>query len=198
LGGAINTSLSTFNGGEMPVKDLTGKVFGRLTVLKFTHTAKRYAYFDCRCNCGTLARIKGVLLSNGNTKSCGCLHRYSVRNNIAGKNRLPLGEAAFNCLYHSYRLTAKARGFEFLITKEEFRKLTTQKCTYCGIPPHTQIGAKELNGVYTYTGVDRSDSQQGYNIGNCVPCCTTCNRAKSDLPLIEFEEWLRQLVKKRV
>ena len=35
-------------------------------------------------------------------------------------------------------------------------------------------------------GIDRIDSSIGYVVENCVPCCTLCNRMKSNLSGREF------------
>ena len=61
-------------------KDLTGMVFGRLTVLEqaedyINPNGKHYAQWLCQCNCGSNPKIvKQENLKNGTTKSCGCLH----------------------------------------------------------------------------------------------------------------------------
>jgi len=53
-----------------------GDVFGRLTVLASAgpdkHGALRY---DARCECGERTTVRGVDLTHGRTKSCGCLAR---------------------------------------------------------------------------------------------------------------------------
>lgn len=54
-------------------KDLTGKVFGRLTVLGYHHTDK-IAYWSCMCSCGKETVVRGTSLRNGDTQSCGCYH----------------------------------------------------------------------------------------------------------------------------
>ena len=56
--------------------DLTGQVFGRLTVLDRAGTAKcGAAMWRCRCECGAEKVVMGSSLRNGNTLSCGCLLR---------------------------------------------------------------------------------------------------------------------------
>lgn len=65
------------------LKDLTGTIFGRLTVLKFSHKDdKNKLYWECKCNCGNpnLKIVNGAYLRAGNTKSCGCLAREMVVN----------------------------------------------------------------------------------------------------------------------
>lgn len=53
--------------------DLTGKRFGRLIVKKLHYSTPKRKYWLCQCNCGNEKIIVGDHLSNGNTRSCGCL-----------------------------------------------------------------------------------------------------------------------------
>lgn len=55
------------------VKDLTNKRFGRLKVIEFEKTLYWRSYWKCLCDCGAICVKKGKDLSNGSTKSCGCL-----------------------------------------------------------------------------------------------------------------------------
>jgi len=56
--------------------DLTGKVYGRLTVLAFDHSDSLYRRFwRCRCQCGAIVVVYGVPLRDGRTQSCGCLRK---------------------------------------------------------------------------------------------------------------------------
>ena len=58
------------------VKNLVGKRFGRLQAVKYKGSDKKsHSLFECKCDCGNLATVLGVLLTNGGTKSCGCLRR---------------------------------------------------------------------------------------------------------------------------
>lgn len=55
-------------------KDMTGKVFGRLHVLRRAEN-DRYgnARWECMCDCGKEVIVLGRSLRSGNTRSCGCL-----------------------------------------------------------------------------------------------------------------------------
>jgi hypothetical protein len=57
--------------------DLTGKVFGRWTVLKCAGTKgkSRHQWWTVQCSCPrkTIKDVVGTSLTNGNSKSCGCL-----------------------------------------------------------------------------------------------------------------------------
>lgn len=55
------------------IKDLTGMIFGRLTVLYRSGTNKdHHALWHCRCSCGNERDVSSNNLLNGNTHSCGC------------------------------------------------------------------------------------------------------------------------------
>ncbi|SSY69947.1 Uncharacterised protein [Priestia megaterium] len=57
-------------------EDLTGQVFGRLTVIEYAGSkGTNYGLWKCKCECGkeTISRLD--TLKNGNAKSCGCLTR---------------------------------------------------------------------------------------------------------------------------
>lgn len=59
------------------VKNLIGRVFGRLTVIEPTifRTIGGNLIWKCRCTCGTETVVSSGRLTNGRTKSCGCLFR---------------------------------------------------------------------------------------------------------------------------
>ena len=65
-------------------KDLSGKRFGRLTVIKRTAPAenvkeKQRAYWMCKCDCGNECIVLGRSLLKGDTKSCGCLQKKAMK-----------------------------------------------------------------------------------------------------------------------
>lgn len=64
-------------GVECPFEfGLIGKVFGRLTVLKFSHKGDRgEIYWECKCNCGNTTIVSRASLISGYTQSCGCLQK---------------------------------------------------------------------------------------------------------------------------
>ena len=64
---------------KQKVKNITGQIFGRLTVLE---TIPRYksqeVYCKCICECGSEIMVRKNDLISGNTKSCGCISRPSL------------------------------------------------------------------------------------------------------------------------
>lgn len=58
--------------------DLTGKRFGKLTVIEEAGFIKKSdgrnsRLWKCKCDCGNICIIQHVYLTNGDTKSCGCI-----------------------------------------------------------------------------------------------------------------------------
>ena len=65
--------------GDVVLKDLKGKRFGRLTVIK--RTDKRYndsVVWECLCDCGNTCEVSAKRLSVGNVKSCGCFKQDNL------------------------------------------------------------------------------------------------------------------------
>lgn len=60
------------------VKQLTGQRFGRLVVIAHSHVKYGTHFWVCQCDCGNTKTVRSALLSNGNTQSCGCLHREKI------------------------------------------------------------------------------------------------------------------------
>lgn len=60
--------------GKQSIEDLTGKVFGNLTVLNITNERRnREIIWHCVCTCGNEINVKGIDLKRGHTSSCGCI-----------------------------------------------------------------------------------------------------------------------------
>lgn len=66
------------------LKDLTGKKYGRLTVVKLDRIANRKSYWLCKCDCGKEKVIRSDCL--GTTLSCGCLKKEQDIKNLGIKN----------------------------------------------------------------------------------------------------------------
>jgi len=75
------------------------------------------------------------------------------------------------------------------LTLQEYVALATSDCFYCGCPPASAPGTKILRATgIKRNGIDRIDSQKGYEPGNCVTSCCACNREKGPRTQAEFFE----------
>lgn len=170
------------------LKDLTGQVFGRLTVLRDSgqRLPSRDVLWLCLCTCGSKKLATGTHLKSGRTKSCGCLRleKHSVERKFKSVNARKRVGAAISKGYRSYVTAAQARGIEFALTQEEFLGLVHQDCYYCGSPP--SMVKRAVFERCVVNGVDRVENDKGYTKDNCVPCCTKCNLMKHKFSVQEF------------
>ncbi len=73
--------------------DLTGRQFGKWTVLAFAGKRNSLIFWTCRCQCGTIKDVYGSSLKNGASKTCGCgivaaTIRRSTKHGMACRGRL--------------------------------------------------------------------------------------------------------------
>lgn len=66
----------------MKFKDITGKKFGRLSVVSFIERKNLHTHWNCICDCGNKVITTNNNLSTGHTKSCGCYQRDEVRKRL--------------------------------------------------------------------------------------------------------------------
>ncbi len=164
--------------------NLVGKNFGYLKVVALSpvRSPQQCCMWECLCKCGKTTIVMGQSLVRGITKSCGC---YRVE--VLSK---PAGVSSQNALYCQYRYGAKKRNLEFSITINDLLKICSKNCYYCGTSPNQIIN---YSGPYVYNGIDRLNNDLGYTLDNCVPCCNTCNKFKSDLKVQDFYEHVKKI-----
>jgi hypothetical protein len=183
-------------------RDIPGQTFNRWTVLSYSHNDKhRTKVWNCKCECGSEAKVLGHHLTKGRTISCGC---YLIEFSKAklGVYRTEPGHSGFLQLLKKYTQDALKRGYVFELTEDKLRELTKANCHYCGAEPHRLAVAKAVRGrgrkariehsTYVYNGVDRVDNKIGYIETNVVSCCFDCNMAKGQKTQAEFLSWLQR------
>lgn len=71
-----------------PTESIRGQQFGLLKAVSFAGYfapnlgSCRLAYWNCRCKCGKIVRVRAGDLKSGRRKSCGCLKGNRSRNTI--------------------------------------------------------------------------------------------------------------------
>lgn len=165
--------------GKLRRINMIGKKFGKLEVMKYAGEDKHgHLRWICKCDCGkTTHPIDGAFLRNGTTKSCGCISYTGIASRNLAIGRIKRG--------------ATRRGISFKLTDEQVLNLITQHCYYCGEEAsNTAINQKIPTEIFRYNGIDRVDSNMGYEKGNVVPCCKTCNLAKNAMSQDDFYSWI--------
>ena len=160
----------------------TGERFGRLVVVG--RNSENTAWL-CKCDCGNeVTSARGVLVS-GRKKSCGCLKLENSERRYHPTHQI---------IWSRYLDSAARRNIVWELTKDQFTKLVTGDCFYCGQEPIERTATVP----FFANGIDRIDSNLGYCIENVVSCCSPCNKAKGTLSQKEFIAWLDRLVEYRL
>ena len=128
--------------GKIAIKDLAGKKFGRLTVIKDSETRKgSYVLWLCKCDCGKECKVKSGSLINGSVKSCGCLE-YEAQINATklGREKLRMLDYKGTNMSHlndtiNENNTSGARGISWSKAAKKWQAGITlkQKHYYLGI-----------------------------------------------------------------
>ena len=116
---------------------------------------------------------------------------------IEGRHRAGI-QKLLSLEYARKRSEARRAGLEFALSRDEFVEIVLSPCVYCGSPPTKVRSICDKGSAYPAVGlpyvrvhgIDRAKSSRGYTRGNSLPCCWVCNRAKSDMQLSKFEEWI--------
>lgn len=187
------------------VKVSVGQKYEKLTVVsKFGNKeGTLHLFWNCKCECGGTTVVRSSSLTNGNTKSCGCLRATSeARRSVDMARRDPM--SAWKQLWHNYRKGAIKRNLEFNLSVLEFKSLCEKTCNTCGQEPtpdtsvynmHKEKAPDALYRIVNRNGIDRVDNSQGYVLSNCEPCCSRCNFAKHAMPMSEFKDWIARAYK---
>ena len=182
-------------------EDLTGKKFGRWTVIRLERTeavkSKRqttnFRHWLCVCDCGTYKTVRGPALRKGHSKSCGCLCA-EVRSSYTKSKKLSKEGTPFRRLLASYKNSAKKRNILWELNDDTFKALTQLPCYFTGRKPSSVM--RTSFEEYVYNGVDRLDSNKGYTQENCVPCCGEVNIMKNTLSKDNFIDLCKMIAER--
>lgn len=193
----------------MRLIDITGQTFGRLYVVRKSDVP---CMWECVCSCGATGLYTGTNLRTGNSTSCGCAHKEQLASRNAERltmepwladmnlyirklgyrrERLRLGSNQFMSTPQDGKHPTRA--LPWGLSLEEYKELVTSPCYYCGAPPSQQPQGVWMKGRdLKRNGIDRVDNSKGYELGNCVSCCTSCNREKRAQTQAQFFENTRR------
>ncbi len=171
----------------MKTADLSGRAFGRLTVVSrsaVNSPAGNRVQWVCQCECGTFATITGQLLRRGTTRSCGCLQREmaAARQRVHGLYNGVLRKTNTDKrgkLLASAKRRAKNFDIQFDLKISDID--IPARCPVLGFP-------MSFDGPREYMPtLDRIIPALGYVVGNVAVISMRANRLKSDAALHELE-----------
>ena len=146
--------------GRPPI-DLTGKRFGRLTVIKRDRCsiskAGHPACWICRCDCGSETVVSSNALRRGQKKSCGCYQRDRMVTHGKTKSRL-------------YRIWCIMKTRCYNASHPVYERYGRRGITICDEWLHDFQALYDwamCNGYRDDLSIDRIDVNGNYSADNC-------------------------------
>ena len=167
------------------LKDMTGLKVGSLIVVSRVLGRCHKAQWLCRCSCGATRVVTGAYLRVGLAigKDFTCctngVHQVDVVDRL---------------LVLEYKRSAAYKGVGWNVDEADAIDMFHSECFYCG--RRNVNRRKYRDAEFRYNGIDRVDSDYGYQPGNVVACCKPCNYAKNKLSQAEFLHLVRLIAKR--
>lgn len=160
-------------------------IHGIYDVLSLDHVgSRRELYYKCKCLlCGKISIVPKRNIEVN--KSCDRCNEQTL-------------DSVLHVYYNTYKDNAETRNLPFELTFSQFKEIINKDCYYCGEPPSERNHLnhyKNFNDLILVNGIDRIDSQKGYTLDNCVPCCSMCNRMKNNYSIDQFKNKIAQIYK---
>ena len=148
--------------------EMTGKVFGELTVIERDGYIREQAAWICACTCGRKTRLPGSKLRSGRAKSCGC---KSARMCAARGEPAPVKHG--HALHSTKKMSPTYMSWAAMI----------QRCTNPNSAKYKTYGARGIGVCERWRSfvnfladmgerpfnktLDRVDNYKGYELSNC-------------------------------
>lgn len=173
------------------VIDLTGQVFGKLTVISQAPSVNGRAMWNCQCECGNQVICPGRGLRDGSSRSCGCLKKQDLVGKVFG--RLTVLDYAYSKNGSRYWKCQCECGNITYVTTKSLNNGNTQSCgclhhdtiRKINIETKSKINQASIIGkTFDFlTVLEQVPSEQGktYYLCKCNNCGNVKKIAYSDL-----------------
>lgn len=159
--------------------DLTGKIYGKLTVISYNENDKSWL---CNCLCGNNINIYfSKLLSKNASKSCGCSR---ILKNADWKIIPPY-------IYNRLNRMATKRGIAFNVNRDYLEDLFLKQNKSCALSGINLIFCRRRSVAETTASLDRIDSNLEYIEGNVQWVHKILNISKHTTDNKEFINWCK-------
>jgi hypothetical protein len=169
--------------------ELQNQKFGKLTVISEAGTNKdRQALWNCLCDCGQKCIVRGFMLAQGGTRSCGCL-----RAEIRYKHGMP-DTSTYYVWSHMIQRCTNPRNVAYKNYGGRGIAVCKEWLTFTNF--FRDMGERPKDHF-----LERIDNEQGYYLGNCKWATRQeQNRNKRNNRLITFngktqclQDWANEL-----
>ena len=161
--------------------NLTGKTFGRWTVLHRGENKGRLVRWECLCTCGTSKLVYGCSLVNGKSTSCGCarteLHRQRLTKHGMSQSKV---HGVWNTMVQ--RCTNP--------NSKSYPHYGGRGITICPTWMDFSIFLQDMGLPQSGQSIDRIDNNLGYSKDNCrwVSVETQANNKRTTIYLTHNNE----------
>lgn len=153
------------------LQDLTGKVFGRLTVIEQApnpYKNDNHACWRCICSCGKETIVPSNSLLKGNTSSCGCGSLENARAQ-GGVNKIH-SDASYKNRYRLFTIWNNMKQRCYNPKNPSYKNYGGRGITICKEWQNNYMSFKQWalnNGYKPELSIDRIDNNKGYYPENC-------------------------------
>lgn len=141
------------------MEDLTGKSFGKLTVVGFSHRKESRYFWNCVCICGVPTKSDRSSLVGGKAKSCGCARKAKITSRLTTHGKA-------NTRFYKIWQGMKKRCMNPNSTNYEF--YGGRGIKVCDSWLNFENFDKDmLDGYEDNLTLDRIDNRKGYSLENC-------------------------------
>ena len=169
-------------------EDLTGKRFGRLTVIEFVPNEKPRTFWKCKCDCGNVSVVCATDLKRWDVLSCGCWIKEKRRERFLKHG-----------LSHTriYRIWKSMISRCFFSSSKDYKNYGGRGITVCDEWKNNVTAFYEWameNGYTDELTIDRIDPNKDYCPENCrwIPL-EYQNRNKRNTVFVSYQGKLMSL-----
>ena len=142
--------------------DLTGQVFGRLSVQEFAGRSRNKLFWNCLCKCGKIKQVRGDHLKSGGTRSCGCFRKEQT-----ARIKTTHGQAKKGKQSREYRSWTHMMSRCYDMKCKDYRDYGGRGIRVCERWHTFENFYADMGDRPKYRSLDRKDNDGDYAQGNC-------------------------------